>query len=194
MASPVIGFTSNNQNSIDISKMMNGARLIYTTFRMGIGNLRQISVTVNTNADPTQLRNQKKLIDCPELDEIRSQDAKLRRYVELKACRFTMQEGVLIIADGMIPIVDRVLVAYEMIRRPALVEKFMESIRLNMRTTSSKPGSLWAISLTRNNIRIPTPYVRASLSATGIWTSKRRARLTSQTRTSVSGKSVSRLL
>ena len=126
MASPATGFTSNNQNSIDISKMMNGARLIYTTFHMGIGNLRQISVTVNTNADPTQLRNQKKLIDSPELDEIRSQDAKLRRYVELKACRFTMQEGVLIIADGMIPIVDRVLVAYEMIRRPALVEKFMD--------------------------------------------------------------------
>jgi hypothetical protein len=126
MASPAAGFTSNDSNkSIDISKMMSGARLIYTAFHMGIGNLRQISVTSNTTADPSQIRNQKKLIDSPELDEIRSQDAKLRRYIELKACRYTMQEGVLIIADGMIPTVDRVLVAYETLRRPALVEKFM---------------------------------------------------------------------
>jgi hypothetical protein len=65
------------------------------------------------------------LIDSPELDEIRSQDAKCRRYVESKSFRFTGQEGVLIIADGMIPVVDKVLVAYELIRRPALIEKFM---------------------------------------------------------------------
>ena len=122
MAAPATGFTS---NSIDISQMMKGARLLYTTFNMGIGKMRQINVTANTTADPSQVRNQKKLIDSPELEEIRSQDAKLRRWVELKASRFTMQEGVLIIADGMIPAVDRVLVAYELIRRPALVEKFM---------------------------------------------------------------------
>ncbi len=124
MATPALASTS--ESSINISKMMHGARLIYTTFHMGIGNLRQIRVTANTTADPSQLRHNKKLIDSPELEEIRSQDAKMRRYIELKACRFTGQEGVLIIADGMIPIVDRVLVAYETIRRPALVEKFMQ--------------------------------------------------------------------
>jgi len=87
--------------------------------------MRQISVKTETTADPSQIRNNKKLIDSPELEEIRSQDGKLRRFVESKACRFTGQEGVLIIANGMIPVVDRVLVAYELIRRPALVEKFM---------------------------------------------------------------------
>ena len=76
MAAPATGFTN---NGVDISKMMSGARLIYTTFKMGIGNLRQISVSANTTADPSQIRNNKKLIDSPELDEIRSQDAKLRR-------------------------------------------------------------------------------------------------------------------
>jgi hypothetical protein len=125
MAAPAVATDFTSKNSIDISKMMTGARLLYTTFHMGLGNLRQISVKAETTADPSQLRNQKKLIDCPELDEIRSQDAKLRRYAESKSCRYTGQEGVLIIADGMIPVVDRVLVAYEMIRRPALVEKFM---------------------------------------------------------------------
>jgi hypothetical protein len=125
MAAPSQAFDKTATVGIDISKMMRGARLIYTHFHMGIGNLKQISVTANTNADPSQLRHNKKLIDSPELEEIRSQDAKLKRYVELKSCRFTGQEGVLIIADGMIPIVDRVLVAYETIRRPALVEAFM---------------------------------------------------------------------
>jgi hypothetical protein len=124
MAAPSVGFTPDT--SIDISKVMQGARLIYTNFHMGIGKLRQINVTANTTADPSQIRNQKKLIDSLELEEIRSQDAKLRRYVELKSHKFTGQEGVLIIADGMIPVVDRVLQAYELIRRPALVEKFME--------------------------------------------------------------------
>jgi len=123
MAAPATAHT--NEPSINISKMMQGARLIYTTFHMGIGCMRQISVKTETTADPSQIRNNKKLIDSPELEEIRSQDGKLRRFVESKACRFTGQEGVLIIADGMIPVVDRVLVAYELIRRPALVEKFM---------------------------------------------------------------------
>jgi len=126
MATPAVGFES---KAIDISKMMTGARLLSTTFSMGIGNLRQIKVSANTTADPTQIRNQKKLIDCPELDEIRSQDAKLRRYIEHHACRYTGQEGVVIIADAMIPTVDRVIVAYETIRRPALVAKFMAIYR-----------------------------------------------------------------
>ena len=91
--------TRTSRNSIDISKMMQGARLLAMSFSMGIGNLRQISVKADTTADPTQIRNQKKLIDSPELDEIRSQDAKLRRHVEIKACRYTGQEGVLIVAE-----------------------------------------------------------------------------------------------
>lgn len=117
--------TARTSNSIDISKLMKGARLLCMNFRMGIGNLRQISVTANTTADPSQIRNQKKLIDSPELDEIRSQDAKLKRWVEMKASKYTGQEGVLIVADAMIPTIDRVLVAYENLRRPALVTKFM---------------------------------------------------------------------
>ena len=121
--------TRTSRNSIDISKMMQGARLLCMSFSMGIGNLRQISVKADTTADPTQIRNQKKLIDSPELDEIRSQDAKLRRHVEIKACRYTGQEGVLIVADLMIPQIDRMLVAYETLRRPALVAKFMAKYR-----------------------------------------------------------------
>src|ERR1035438_10297606 len=96
---------------IDISKMMRGARLLCISFHMGIGNLRQIKVKTETTADPSQIRNQKQLIDSPELDEIRSQDSKLRKYVEKNSSRYTGQDGVLIIADDMIPIVDRVIIA-----------------------------------------------------------------------------------
>jgi hypothetical protein len=129
MATPAVGVEYTGRNSIDISKLMQGARLLSMSFSMGIGNLRQISVKAETTADPTQIRNQKKLIDSPELDEIRSQDAKCRRHVEIKASRYTGQEGVLIVADAMIPQIDRMLVAYETLRRPALVAKFMAKYR-----------------------------------------------------------------
>lgn len=101
---------------------------ITTHFYMGIGKMKQIRhLEVVTDADKSQLRHQKKLIDSPELEDIRSQDGKLKRYLESKTCRYSDSTGFL--PQVFLAEVDRVILAYQKIRRPALVAKFMAKYR-----------------------------------------------------------------
>ena len=51
MATPAVGVEYTSRNSIDITKMMHGARLLAMSFSMGIGNLRQISVKAETRSN-----------------------------------------------------------------------------------------------------------------------------------------------
>jgi hypothetical protein len=98
---------------------------ITTHFSMGIGRMRQIKqLEVTTTADKSQLRHQKQLIDSPELDEIRSQDAKLKRFLESKTCSY--DEATRFVPKFFLPEIDKVMEAYRVLRRPALVAKFME--------------------------------------------------------------------
>jgi len=101
---------------------------ILTNFHMGIGKMRQIrGLKVETDADTSKLRHQKQLIDSPELEEIRSQDGKLKRWLDGKTCRYTDSMGFLPRTE--LSEVDAVLVAYQSIRRPKLVAAFMEKYR-----------------------------------------------------------------
>lgn len=101
---------------------------VTTHFYMGIGKMKQArNLEVVTSADKSRLRHQKMLIDSPELEEIRSQDGKLKRYLESKTCR--RSESVGFLPKSFLPEVDRVLVAYETIRRPVLVAAFMVEYR-----------------------------------------------------------------
>ena len=101
---------------------------ITTSFRMGIGRMRQVNtLEVTTNADKKQLRHQKKLIDSPELDEIRSQDGYMKRHLDSISCRYSE-------ATRFLPKVElaktyKALVAYQTIRRPKLVADFMAKYR-----------------------------------------------------------------
>lgn len=98
-------------------------------FHMGIGRMKQIkNVKVETDADTSKLRHQKQLIESPELEEIRSQDNKLKRYIESKTCRYSESTGFL--NRAFLPEVDRVILAYQTIRRPKLVQAFMEKYRI----------------------------------------------------------------
>jgi hypothetical protein len=114
-------------------------------FSMGIGRMRQIATkvvdpskssidpithngmtqtaVVVTSAKATELRSQKRLIDSPELDEIRSQDGRLKRFIETQsasageASRFVLRTE----AEKL----WKVMEAYRTIRRPQLVAAFM---------------------------------------------------------------------
>lgn len=112
---------------IDLSKTQECV-FVVTNFHMGMGKMKQIrNLDVITDADKTKLRHQKQLIDSPELEEIRSQDGKLRRYIESRTCRYSESMGFL--PKIFLPELDRVMVAYQTVRRPKLVGEFMAKYR-----------------------------------------------------------------
>lgn len=113
--------------AVDLSKTQD-CIFITTHFYMGIGRLRQVrDLVLETTADKTQLRHQKKLIDSPELEEIRSQDGYMKRWLESKMCRYSDSTGFL--PRYFLEEVDRAVLAYQTIRRPKLVADFMAQYR-----------------------------------------------------------------
>lgn len=133
----------------NLAKTEQCVRVTYS-FTMGIGRMRQIAArtvnpasqegldasTVNvatqqavivTTAKASELRSQKRLIDSPELDEIRSQDNKLAHFIKSQSAsagessRFVLRSE----AEQM----WKTLEAYRTLRRPALVAAFMAKYR-----------------------------------------------------------------
>jgi hypothetical protein len=128
MSAPATALSiSTDAQKLDLTKTENCV-FITTHFTMGIGRMKQIKdLNVVTDADKSQLRHQKKLIDSPELEEIRSQDGFLKRYIDSKMCRYSESTGFL--PRAFLTQVDRAILAYQTIRRPKLVAKFMEKYR-----------------------------------------------------------------
>jgi len=123
MASPAVAPVAN----VDLSKTESCVS-ITINFRMGIGRMRQIkNLKVETATQASELRHQKRLMDSPELEEIRSQDGFLKRYVESKSCWY--REATRFLPRKWLNEVDRAIVAYQTIRRPKLVEAFMTKYR-----------------------------------------------------------------
>lgn len=109
-------------------------------FSMGIGRLRQIKnvkvvetadqATENslvTNTKASELRHQKRLIDSPELEAIRSQDGFLKRLIESVSCAYREAERFL--PRKFLPKIDRTIEAYQTIHRPKLIADFMKVYR-----------------------------------------------------------------
>jgi hypothetical protein len=95
---------------------------------MGIGRMRQIrDLKVETTANASELRHQKRLIDSPELDEIRSQDGFMTRHLESKSCNY--DKATRFLPKSEAAQVVRAMEAYRTIRRPSLVAKFMTVYR-----------------------------------------------------------------
>jgi len=119
--------TSASSVSVDLSKTVNCV-FIETHFHMGIGRMRQIrDLKVETTADVSQLRHQKQLIDSPELDAIRSQDGFMIRHLESVSCEYA--KSIRFLPNSEVEPLFRAMKAYQTIRRPALVAKFMEAYR-----------------------------------------------------------------
>ena len=135
--------------ALDLGKTADCKTIAYH-FSMGIGRMRQISTKVVdpnktaltaqetadrsidsvilTTAKASELRSQKRLIDSPELDEIRSQDSKLANFIKsysasagAESTRFVLSENV--------ETITRAMEAYRTIRRPQLVAAFMAKYR-----------------------------------------------------------------
>jgi len=112
---------------IDLSKTEN-CTFITTHFHMGMGRMKQIkNLEVITNADRSQLKHQKQLIDSPELEEIRSQDSKLKRFLDTMTCAY--DESTRFAPNEKMETLYKAMKAYQVLRRPKLVAKFMEVYR-----------------------------------------------------------------
>jgi hypothetical protein len=136
----------------NLSKTENCKTISYH-FSMGIGRMRQIaakvvnpltqavaatdaSVTnaitgqavVITTAKAQALRHQKQLIDSPELDEIRSQDSRLKRFIESQSAA-AGHESTRFVLSSEVEKIWKAMEAYRMIRRPKLVAAFMAEYR-----------------------------------------------------------------
>lgn len=106
-------------------------------FSMGIGRMRQIAtkvtedataplqdeVVVVTTAKASEVRSQKRLMDSPELEEIRSQDGKLDRFIKSRSAYAGESRRYMLSAE--ILKTWKAMEAYRTIRRPQLVEAFM---------------------------------------------------------------------
>jgi hypothetical protein len=106
-------------------------------FSMGIGRMRQIATKVTPNAQqPTtdevvvvttakasEVRSQKRLMDSPELEEIRSQDGYMDRT--LKSMSAYAGESKRFLLRSELIKAWRAMEAYRTIRRPKLVDAFM---------------------------------------------------------------------
>jgi len=122
MSTPAIAPTS-----VNIEKTKDCV-FVTTHFSMGIGRMKQVrNLKVETNADPNQLRHQKKLMDCPELEEIRSQDGYMKRHIDSVSCSF--DESTRFVEKSVLNKLYRSMVAYRTIRRPKLVADFMAVYR-----------------------------------------------------------------
>lgn len=101
---------------------------ITTHFTMGIGRMRQIkNLEVVTTADKSLLRHQKQLIESPELDEIRSQDGYMSRHIDSLSSKYS--KSTRFIQKTELAKLYKALRAYQELRRPALVAKFMATYR-----------------------------------------------------------------
>jgi hypothetical protein len=119
-------------------------------FSMGIGRMRQIATkvvnpdtvaaadaamtnqvtgqaVVVTTAKQSELRSQKRLIDSPELDEIRSQDSKLKSVIE-RTSAYAGESSRFILSTEVVRM-WKMLEAYRTLRRPQLVAAFMARYR-----------------------------------------------------------------
>jgi hypothetical protein len=109
-------------------KKLEDCVVIALNFTMGIGHLRQTNnLKVETTADKTQLRHQKRLIDSPELDEIKSQDGYMKRHLDSVSCNYA--EAKRFLPKTELTKMYKALVAYQTIRRPKLVADFMAKYR-----------------------------------------------------------------
>lgn len=109
-------------------KKLEDCVVIALNFTMGIGRLRQTNnLVVTTTADKSQLRHQKKLIDSPELEEIRSQDGYMKRHLDAVSCNYA--EAKRFLPKTELTKMYKALVAYQTIRRPKLVADFMAKYR-----------------------------------------------------------------
>ena len=121
MASPAVA------PKMDLTKTEE-CTFVTTHFHMGIGRMRQVNnLAVETNADKTQLRHQKKMIDSPELDEIRSQDGYLQRHLNSISCHY--DKSTRFVPNTELDALYRAMEAYRTIRRPKLVAAFMAKYR-----------------------------------------------------------------
>ena len=140
-------------SALNLGKTANCKTISYH-FTMGIGRLRQIATkvvkavenldsdatglatavvttgttTVVTTAKASELRHQKRLIDSPELDEIRSMDSKLKRFIEAQSASAGHESTRFVLAEN-VESIWRAMEAYRTIRRPALVAAFMVQYR-----------------------------------------------------------------
>jgi len=105
---------------IDLSRVA----MISVSFHNGIGNMKKVKVKVVTDADASLLRHQKKLLESPELDAIRSADGAIRRWLELKTTP-SISEGTYTLPHGLLPEVIERLDTYINNERPVLVGAFM---------------------------------------------------------------------
>lgn len=132
--------------AIDTSKTLDCV-FITTHFHMGIGRMRQIAAkvikpteaeglvreafldqpTLVTTAKASEIRHQKRLIDSPELDEIRSQDGYLTRHLASRSC--TYNKATRFLPKSEAAAMYRTCSAYQKIRRPKLVAAFMAEYR-----------------------------------------------------------------
>jgi hypothetical protein len=121
MASPAVA------PAMDLSKTME-CTFVTTHFHMGIGRMRQVkNLEVVTGADKSQLRHTKKLIDSPELEEIRSQDGYLQRHLNSVSCHY--DKSTRFVPNIELAKLYKAMVAYQTIRRPKLVADFMKAYR-----------------------------------------------------------------
>lgn len=117
MATPAPAFE--NVPQIDLGKVT----LLALSFHLGIGRMKQTKVKVQqTDADTSLLRHQKMLLESPELDEIRSADSAVRRWVELKTVPFT--DGISFLSLAALDEVIAKLTEYET-ERQILIDAFL---------------------------------------------------------------------
>lgn len=100
---------------------------IHTHYKMGIGRMKQIDVQVLSNIKASEARAQKRLIDSPELDEIRSQDGFMQRHIDARTAY--ADAGTRFLPTSEAAGLYRTMEAYRTIRRPLLVDKFMVKYR-----------------------------------------------------------------
>ena len=100
---------------------------VRTHYHVGIGRLKQIQVKVVSDIAESEVRNQKRLIDSPELDEIRSQDGRMQSFID--GLTAYADSGTRFLPNSQVEPLYRAMEAYRTIRRPILVAKFMVKYR-----------------------------------------------------------------
>jgi hypothetical protein len=106
------------------TKQVNPITEAAATADAGVTNAVTGAAVLITTAKKGAVKSQKQLMESPELDEIRSQDGKLKRFIESQSASAGHESTRFVLASE-VETMCKAMEAYRTIRRPKLVEDFM---------------------------------------------------------------------
>jgi hypothetical protein len=87
------------------------------------GNVKKVNLAIQSEANESRFKHQKKLLESPELNAITTRDAEVRAFVDRKCLPYDV--GIRFAPNASVEEINTILSEYQNVERPMLVEAFI---------------------------------------------------------------------